>query len=228
MSDHPLDPSKPSLYVSMLHGPTTYYRDAGIPFHREVVSVLGELDIVEETTAAIEDIYPDLPPFPAKRGPVASVELTELAVGLGLYLAGALGNGAVDQLVEKVYERAVRPALSRCWKKLIQHRHRSIMVVFDHWYDETGVLVRVEFLSRNPDEAVPDLALVLRARTLAIEYIQEHGLTHRVMAYRSPTVIWIRCPGWPSEFPRSGNRFSAEWPCSAQRTHSAFGATHPR
>ncbi len=61
---------------------------------------------------------------------------------------------------------------------------RSIVVVFDHWYDETGVLVRVEFTSRAPGDEVPDLARVLEACDLAAAHVEEHGVTHRVMAYR--------------------------------------------
>jgi hypothetical protein len=55
--------------------------------------------------------------------------------------------------------------------------------VFDHWFDDAGVLVRVEFRVSANSETFLGLDLVPEALKLAATRLHSLGVTHRVMTY---------------------------------------------
>lgn len=65
---------------------------------------------MNDSTVAVEQAYPDLPPFSPNTTPVATLGLETLIVGYGVHLATKLTDKAVDELLSKVYaDQASRP-----------------------------------------------------------------------------------------------------------------------
>ena len=89
----------------------------------------------------------------------------------------------------------VKPRLKSYWSRLTRHSGtRSPALVFDHWFNDPGVLVRVEFRSSAGFAEEPNLALVAAALTLALARVQLHGVTHRVIAFTVTDNILVEQP----------------------------------
>jgi hypothetical protein len=74
-----------------------------------------------------------------------------------------LSDAAIDQLAADVYGNIVKPRLAAFWKRAASWRDKNISLVFDHWFDDAGVL--------------PE------ALKLAATRLHSLGVTHRVMTY---------------------------------------------
>jgi hypothetical protein len=177
-----------SLTLSILGGPVGLQRDYGYPFQLEIISALEDLGYDNESTAIVEATFPDLPPLPTGSGPTATFGAEDLLVGMGIYTALKLGDAVISEVASRIYQGVVTPALEELWARVprtVSNRHRpfELTAVFEHWFDDSRVLVRV-VLETNTDEAAPTTRHVRLALEHAIAYVEEHGgsieLTYRV------------------------------------------------
>lgn len=196
-----------ALSVSILGGPVTFVREAGVPFQVAVIAGLSELGFTNESSEVVQDSFVDLPPFPADVGPSNAFGVDDLAIGFGIYLAAKLGDTLISEIGADIYGAKVRPVMARHWERLGRFLgSKTLVATFDHWFDDPGVLVRVDFQVSDSHSLAPDLELVEVALQNASLYIKTHGLTHRLLSYQVidgrlstvPTLEWP-LPASPSE-----------------------------
>jgi hypothetical protein len=80
-------------------------------------------------------------------------------VGVAVYLATKLSDAALADL----YESRLKPAVAACWLRATSRMRRHTVVRLDHWLDEFGILLRIEFLAGTGGENPPDRALAVEA-----------------------------------------------------------------
>jgi hypothetical protein len=119
--------------------------------------------------------------------PSAGIGSPDLLIGFGIYLASKIGEDIVGDIVHDIYERIVKGNLKKLWQKIRgdDHPPRQMMATFDHWFDGSGVLVRV--VVYLPTEAAPyedaTTTAVAAALRQAVVYLREQPVTHRVLTY---------------------------------------------
>lgn len=172
------------LMVGVLGGRLTFQEELGLPFAKEVAASLGDLGIENVTTTVVENRYPRLPRFEPDVPPVASLGLEDLIIGFGMYVAGALSDATAGRLVDHVYEACVQPALDNLKAKMrtLVNRPRTTRVLLDHWFDGSGVLVRMDFHVADGDE-YPSGAIVRTVLLEAVRWITRNPTTHRVLTF---------------------------------------------
>jgi hypothetical protein len=172
------------MTVSVLGGRLTFQQDLGLPFAKDVVAALEEFGLANQDTATVESAYRDLPKFEPDLPPTAALGLDDLVVGLGIYLAGALTDATIGAVVDELYQRRIQPALARLWSRIRSSKHRpeTTRVLLDHWFDGSGVLVRIEF-SSSPGGSVPTSETVRSCLKQAAEWISRNPRTHRVLTF---------------------------------------------
>ena len=179
--------TRPSSSVDPgLGGRLTFQQELGLPFAQEVTSSLQQFGLPNEDTATVERAYPKLPKFPADLPPTAALGLDDLVVGVGIYLAGALTDAAIGAVVAELFERRIQPAITALWDRagLSSHRPRTTRVLLDHWFDGSGVLVRLEVISSADDEAAPTTEDLRACLKTAAEWISKEPPTHRVLTFK--------------------------------------------
>lgn len=99
-------------------------------------------------------------------------------------MGGKLVDALIGELVGRIYDSRVRPALAVLRSKLgstAPNSPRSSVAVFDHWFDSTGVLVRVRV--HEPAESADEIAEIVAACLhLALAQLAR-PITHRVITF---------------------------------------------
>ncbi|WP_344213422.1 hypothetical protein [Kribbella sancticallisti] len=184
-----------ALIIGMTGGNSHDIDELGIPFQTEVGLSVGDLGLtLADDTASIEDSFPSLPPFPVFRPRASGLEIAAL-VGFGVYLAKKLSDPTIDALGEQLYAKVVGPAVRKLWGKMRRGEipARAVISRFDHWFDGSGVLVRVVIVSDRGADA-PDIDVIPAALRQAAEWLQSNAVTHRVLTYE---IIGGRIPATP-------------------------------
>jgi hypothetical protein len=162
----------------------SFQQDHGLPFQADLIRGLESLGFVNETTAVVENRHPRLPKFPPDQPPRNAIGIDDLLIGFGIYLAVKISDTVIDEISGDIYDGIVRPRLSTFWKQLTATRRGQRLVAsFDHWFEGSGVLVRVEFYTSSSTHVPPDVTHVAHALRLAAKYLADKGVTHRVLAF---------------------------------------------
>jgi hypothetical protein len=175
-----------SLIVCVLAGRLSYQKELGLPFLMEVVAEAEPIGFRNEDVDTTQRQFPSLPPFPPDVLPQATIGGEDLLIGFGLYIASKIGEGIIGDLAHDIYERIVKASLRRLWEK---HRQEGdplqVTATFDHWFDGSGVLVRVVVHSGPTADTDGTLttSAVTAALHQAVAYLRTHPVTHRVMTY---------------------------------------------
>jgi hypothetical protein len=170
-----------TLFSPMASGNAEFFRDFAAPFVELVGPAFSAAGMVESSEDVIFESFPAAP-RPRTKVPLNDLN-TEFIVGVAVYFAAKLPDAALDAALADLYENRVKPAVARFWSSATSRMRKNAVVRFDHWIDESGVLLRIEFRPKDEGQAAPDLDLVLEAVRRAEEHILELGLTHRVMTY---------------------------------------------
>jgi len=174
-----------ALIVGVLGGRVSLQKSLGLPFERDVIGAMGQLDIASESTAAVERAYPRLPPFPRDQRPTNLLGFDDLIVGFGLYLVVKLTDAVIADVATQVYQERVQPAVEKLWASMRrrgQDPRQGCTAVFDHWFDGSQVLVRVVVHFKATDKLM-DTQVVEKALRHAALWIQQHPVTHRVLTF---------------------------------------------
>ncbi len=154
---------------------------------RDDIDGIETIGFPNEDVETTQRRFPELPPFLPDVPPQASIGGEDLLIGFGLYLASKIGEDIVGDIVHDVYEWIVKANLKKLWEK-IRHEGRPprrMTATFDHWFDGSGVLVRVVVhmgseISPAYDSTTTAVAAALRH---AVIYLHRHPSTHRVLTY---------------------------------------------
>ena len=173
--------------MSVLGGRTSNVKELGLPFLRDVVGGIEAIGFPNENAETTRQRFPELPPFPQDVPPQAGIGGQDLLVGFGLYLASKIGEDIIGNIVHDVYERIVKGGLKKLWEKIRREDRppRRMTATFDHWFDGSGVLVRVVVHLRSETSPVEDPATAAVAAALrhAAVYLRGNQVTHRVLTY---------------------------------------------
>lgn len=170
----------------MLGGRSSYVRELGLPFLTDVVGGIEAIGFADEDVETTQKRFPELPPFPPDVRPQADITGAALLIGFGLYMASTISNAIVSAIGHDIYEQIVKPNL----KKLVERarnegRPSRTIATFDHWFDGSGVLVRVivDLGAENDPAEDQTTTAVAAALRLAVTYLGSHPITHRVLTY---------------------------------------------
>jgi len=128
---------------------------------------------------------PRAPPYPAMAMPFIDV-----AMGMALLIAGAMGQAILSHVCDTIVSKVLRPHLDRLLEALKREQKEKpwlssvpITCTFGVWYETERVYIRVQVSAKTPQEArkIPDL--ILQAHENGLKWIREHGVTHPVMSY---------------------------------------------
>jgi hypothetical protein len=176
-----------SAVVCIVGGRLPYLETLGLPFVTDVIGGIEAIGIPNEDTRSAQRRFPELPPTPPEVGPTAGIGDPDLLIGFGLYLASKISDGIIDDLTHDVYERIVRESLKKVWQKIRPKRDvpSGMTARFDHWFDGSGVLVRVVVhldprMSTVEDSTASAVTAALRQ---AVIYLSRNPVTHRVLTY---------------------------------------------
>lgn len=170
----------------MLGGRSSYIEELGLPFSKDIVSGIEAIGVPHEDRETTQRRFPEAP-LPPDVPPQAGIGGEDLWIGFGLYLASKIAESIIGDIVHDVYERIVKPNLKKLWEKIRRDGHppRRMTATFDHWFDGSGVLVRVlvdmgSEMSPGEDSTTTAVAAALRH---AVTYLRGHPITHRVLTY---------------------------------------------
>ena len=161
-------------------------REAGIPFQIDLTGGLKAVGIESESVSVAEKVIPASSRTPQRHlRTTNSITLTTLVIGFVVSVAAELGNKFLDELGTDLYQKR---SFGLRWLDigsscLIHAENSQLVTTFDHWFDQTGVLVRVEFYASQIWDDQPDVLLVDRALREAVKYVSANGVTHRVISF---------------------------------------------
>jgi hypothetical protein len=172
--------------MGVLGGRLSYVDELGLPFETDLVAAADAIGFQITDVAETRCRYPNLPPYPEER-PRAGLGGEDLLIGFGLFLASRIGEDIVEDVVHDVYERIVKANLKKLWEKLRHEPGRppEMTATFDHWFDGSGVVVRVvvHLGSENSGGEDSTTSAVAAALRQAVIYLHGHPITHRVLTY---------------------------------------------
>lgn len=182
-------------FVTIMGGKLTFQKDLALPALKEIVPAIEAQGLPNEPDYIASEFGP-VPLYPVPKGPTNTFGFDDLVVGLGLYLAGRIGETGVQRLIDRLYDRQVQPVLEQMWQKIRRSRRPPLKtrMVFDHWFNRSGVLVRTIILIEPEAENIDVRSLVAQTLEQATHYIHKHPVTHRVLTYE---VIDGRLTGVP-------------------------------
>jgi hypothetical protein len=120
--------------------------------------------------------------YRAAGGPV------ELLIGVSLFIGASIGSWAVKKVCDEVFEKKIRPGYlklkARFSKKGTIAIPRPLKFQLGIWYDVDQVYVQVIVEVSTPEEFDCAEQLILAAQKAALNWVEVHGVTQRVITYR--------------------------------------------
>lgn len=168
-------------------GSSSVYDDLAGPLFTDLMPVLDEAGFGNTDREYIRENFSPLSRtfYPSETKFYNSAVLGEIAIGAILYIGTSVGQWIISKLCDEVYEKV--GGAEGMVGRLLGRLRRSdgvVTTVFDHWFDESGVLVRIECRLREGDPTDVVDALIPVALRRAGAWIEDHGITHRVVKYR--------------------------------------------
>lgn len=170
-----------AMFTGLVAGNADFIRDVAAPYVGDVSAALASAGLVEATSDAdLSVAFGTLPAFPSRTAIAGAGH--DLMIGIGLYFSFKAVDVVVEAMLVDLYDSRIKPATSRLWATMSDRIRRRTVVRFDHWFDDPGLLVRVECKTRIHG-GEPQFDLVSEAVRRALAAVDQQGLTHRVLTF---------------------------------------------
>ena len=188
-----------------LGGPTSFHKEVGLPFVKELVEELGA-EGFDENLEAFDIPAGVMPSREFKATNVFGVD-DVIFIGVSIYLAEKVGSWALGRVCNSIYDGKIKPALKGLAGKLRKTKvwvptpDRPVIIKLGTWYDSDKLFVLVIADIRSDDELDNVGQLVTEAQKSALEWVEHHGIPSPVLIYRIQGGLLTTTPVWSESAP---------------------------